>query len=97
MSEAKDIEKVVEALKTVPEKKLRIIELANSIPIKDGNLDIDVLSKMAPEINLATQEAIAYGNATIRAIQALVGMTSKPATRRLRRLTDADIEVATQF
>lgn len=97
MSEADNIEKVVGALMKVPEKKLRLIELANTIPIKNGNLDIAVLSSMIPEINLATAEAVAYGTQTIRAIEAIVQVHGRPAGPELRQLTAADIEAATQF
>lgn len=97
MTEAEDIEKVVDALKKVPEKKLQLIELANRIPIKNGNLDIAVLSDMIPEVNLATAEAVAYGTQTIKAVQALVGLQGRSAASELRPLTDADIEAATQF
>ncbi len=71
MSDAKNIEKVVQALKKVPEKKLLIIELANTIPIKNGALDIEVLKERQPEINLAIAEATMYGANTMRAVDAL--------------------------
>jgi len=97
MRESEDIEKVVNALKKVPEKRLRIIELANSIPIKNGDLDIDVLSDMIPEINLATAEAVAYGSNTIQAVDALVRVPGQPASDRLRPLTVEDLEAGLQF
>ena len=77
MPEAENIEKVVIALKKVPEKKLLIIELANSIPIKHGMLDLDVMAAKQREINLAIAEAKAYGAATIMAVDALVRMRSR--------------------
>lgn len=77
MPEANDIERVVNALKKVPEAKLLIIELANSIPIKHGMLDIDVMAKKQREINLATVEAKAYGAHTIMAVDALVRLRSR--------------------
>ena len=72
MGEKEDIEKVVNALQKVPPKKLMIIELANSIPITNGSLDVHALFVRIPEINLATAEAVAYGNHTIQAVDALV-------------------------
>ena len=72
MKESEAIDKVVASLEKVPEKHLMIIEMANSIPLKGGDLDIDVLTDMIPEINLATAEAVAYGNHTIMAVEALV-------------------------
>ena len=75
MSELENIEKVIRALEKVPEKKLLIIELANSIPIKNGMLDPQVLSERQREINLAIAEAKAYGSHTIMAVDALVRLT----------------------
>jgi len=72
MGEKEDIEKVVNALQKVPPKKLMIIELANSIPITNGSLDVHALFERIPEINLATAEAVAYGNHTIQAVDALI-------------------------
>ena len=80
MPEAENIERVVIALKKVPEKKLLIIELANSIPIKHGMLDIDVLAEKQREINLAVAEAKAYGTRTIMAVDALVSMPARKET-----------------
>ena len=80
MSEAEDIEKVVIALKKVPEKRLLIIDLANSIPIKHGMLDIDVLAEKKRDINLAIAEAKAYGTRTIMAVDALVSMRARKET-----------------
>jgi len=77
MTEAEHIERVVIALKKVPEKKLLIIELANSIPIKHGMLDTDVLAEKQRDINLAVAEAKAYGTRTIMAVDALVGMPAR--------------------
>lgn len=77
MTEANDIDRVFAALKKVPEKKLLLIELANSIPIKHGMLDLDVMAKKQREINLAIVEAKAYGARTLMAVDALVRMGSK--------------------
>jgi hypothetical protein len=71
MSEAEDIEKVVRALRKVPEKRLLLIELANRIPVKGGEPDYDELAKIQPEINLAIAEAKMYGAHTIMAVDSL--------------------------
>jgi len=97
MSEANDIDKVVNALRKVPEKHLMIIELANSIPIRGGDLDPTVLSDMIPEINLATAEAVAYGGQTIQAVDALVRVHGQSETPELRPLTEEDLEAGLQF
>jgi len=73
-----DIERVVRALKKVPEKRLLIIELANSIPIKNGILDQEVLKARQPEINLAVAEAKAYGSHTLMAVDALTRLKATP-------------------
>ena len=75
MSETEDIAKIVEILRKVPAKKLRIFELANTIPIKDGLFDPVILEKLQPEINLAIAEAKAYGAGTLMAVDALVRLS----------------------
>ena len=72
MSESDYIERVVVILKSVPAKHLLIIELANQIPIKYGELDYDEVAKRQPEINLAMAEAKVYGAHTIQAVDALI-------------------------
>jgi len=71
MSEAEDIERVVRALKTVPEKHLLIIDLAKEAVNSEGELDYDYLADKQREVNLAVAEAKAYGQATKRAIESL--------------------------
>lgn len=77
MSEADDIEKVVRALKTVPEKKLLIIEIANDVVTEKGDLDYDKLIDKQREVNLAIAEAKAYSQATQRAIRALADLPAR--------------------
>jgi hypothetical protein len=77
MGEKENIEKVVKALEKVPPKKLMLIELANSIPVTNGSLDVRTLFERIPEINLATAEAVAYGNHTIQAVDALVRLQGR--------------------
>jgi len=93
MTEVNDIDKVVNALQRV----LLIIELANSIPRKGGDLDVTVLSDMIPEINQATAEAVAYGSQTIQAVDALVRVHGQPVTPELRPLMEEDLEAGLQF
>lgn len=77
MGESEDIERVIMALRKTPEKRLLIIELANSIPIKNGLLDLKVISEKQREINLAVAEAKAYGSRTILAVDALVRLRAR--------------------
>jgi hypothetical protein len=97
MSEAEEIGKVVRALQKVPEKKLLLIELANSIPKKGGDLDPAVLMDMIPEINTATAEAVAYGTQTLNAINVLVGVRGRTDAPELRPMTEEDLVAMTQF
>ncbi len=71
MTELGDIEKVVAALKKVPEKRLLIIDLANRIPMKDGQLDYDAVTSIQPEVNMAIAEAKMYGTQTLMAVDSL--------------------------
>jgi hypothetical protein len=72
MTEAENINRVVTALLKVPEKKLLIIEIANTIPIINGELDSSELSDRQLEINLAIAEAKVYGAHTLQAVASLV-------------------------
>jgi len=76
-NQREDINKVVSALAKVPVKHLLIIELANKIPIKYGELDYDEVAERQPEINLAIAEAKAYGTHTIQAVDALIRLQSR--------------------
>jgi hypothetical protein len=77
MNEEQVIERIVSALHKVPERKLRLIELANRVKIINGQLDYAELLNLAPEINLATKEAEVYGSNTIRMVDALVRVRAK--------------------
>ncbi|MDO8715719.1 MAG: hypothetical protein Q7J73_02785 [Dehalococcoidales bacterium] len=71
MTEATDIERVVAALNKVPEKSLLLIDLANRIPMKDGQLDYDAVTAIQPEVNMAVAEAKMYGTQTLMAVDSL--------------------------
>lgn len=77
MASEEMVDRIVAALKKVPEKKLLIIELANSIPIKNGILDIPTLQAKKPEITLAEIEAKAYGSHTIMAVDSLMHLKAR--------------------
>jgi hypothetical protein len=74
MKEAENIERVVNAIRKVPAKSLRIIELANQIPIVNGIPDEKVMADLQPEINLATAEAKMYGAHTLSAVVAIANI-----------------------
>ena len=71
MSEPEDIQKVVRALEKVPGTNLLLVELARDVVTEDGELDIDRLSEIPKEVNLAVAQAQAYTKGTDRARQAL--------------------------
>lgn len=77
MTEANDIDKVVRALKSVPEKSLLIVDLANEVVTKKGELDYDKLIDKQREVNLAVAEAKAYSKATQRALKALMSLPAR--------------------
>ena len=80
MTEAENIDRVVTALLKVTEKKLLIIEIANTIPIVNGELDYNELANMQLDINLAIAEAKVYGSHTLLAVDSLVRLRAREKT-----------------
>jgi Tfp pilus assembly pilus retraction ATPase PilT len=74
MDQEQTINELVNALRAVPTKKLRILELANEIPLNNGAFDPYILDMKQKEIHLAIEEAKIYGSQTIEAVSALVTM-----------------------
>jgi len=72
MTEVENIDRVVTALLKVPEKKLLIIEIANTIAIINGELDYRELADRQLAVNLAITEAKVYGSHTLQAVDSLV-------------------------
>ena len=62
---------VVAILRQVPEKRLRIFELAAKLLDDRGELDLEAAVARQPEVNLATAEAEGYARATRQAMEAL--------------------------
>ena len=77
MTEEENIDRIVTALLNVPEKRLLIIEIANTIPIVNGELDYAELANRHLEINLAIAEAKIYGAHTLQAVDSLVRLRAK--------------------
>jgi len=77
MTEAENIDRIITALLKVPEKRLLIIEIANNIPIVNGELDYAELANNQLEINLAVAEAKVYGAHTLQAVDSLVRLRAK--------------------
>jgi PRTRC genetic system protein C len=65
------IAEVVRSIRRVPEKRLRVFELAGELLDSRGDVDIDTAAARAPEVNLAVAEAEAYARGTERALAAL--------------------------
>ena len=62
---------VVEILRRVPQRNLRVFELAEALLLKDGSFDVDAAAQRQPELALAQAEADAYARATQFAIASL--------------------------
>ena len=77
MTEPEDIDRIITALLKAPEKRLMIIEIANTIPIVNGELDYAELTNRQLEINLAVAEAEVYGAHTLQAVDSLVRLRVK--------------------
>lgn len=91
------LEHIIEILKRVPEKKLLIIELANSVPRKYGDFDPDALREILPQVQLAKAEAESYSQHTLEAIQALANMPDRDENYRLEPLDELVLEAGLQF
>jgi hypothetical protein len=63
------------ALKKVPEKKLRIVDLVDQVTV-NGEVDYNLVSKKYKELNLAEAEARAYIQLTQHATFALKKVAS---------------------
>jgi PRTRC genetic system protein C len=62
---------IIGLLRRVPEKRLRVFELAAELLDARGEIDVDEAARREPEINLAVAEAQAYASATAQAVDAL--------------------------
>jgi PRTRC genetic system protein C len=63
--------RILAVIQGVPEKTLRVCELARELLDSNGDLDLDAAAGHEPEINLAIAEAQAYCRATEQAVAAL--------------------------
>ena len=68
-----DIQDIARALKTVPDARLRLVELAWECVDPDGCLDMEMAARRMKEIEDAADEAHAYTSATERVRWALTG------------------------
>jgi len=63
---------LVRALRTVPEKHLRIVELAHELATRNGELNVEEAAARADEVEAAVHEAQAYAQATRRVLRWLI-------------------------
>ena len=70
-----DTGRVIQALEDVPEKRLKLIDLAWELLDEEGKIDYKKVVDRLPDINLAVAEADAYAGATETAINALRKLT----------------------
>ncbi|MDP2949735.1 MAG: hypothetical protein Q8P22_09400 [Chloroflexota bacterium] len=57
---------LVKALRTVPEKKLRLVELAWELANEEGELNVEAAAERVDEVDAAAREVGAYIEATRR-------------------------------
>jgi len=68
---------VVSILRQVPEKRLRVFELAAELLDKRGELDFEATAARQLDVNLAVAEAEGYARATRQAVEALRRLTPR--------------------
>ena len=66
-----DQELIIRALRQVPERRLRLIELAWELANKDGTFDYEKTAFLSRELQEAIDEARGYAQATREAVWAL--------------------------
>ncbi len=71
MNDAANIDRLVQALRKVPPKRLKLIDLANEIPIVNGVFDQNVVREKQIEIRNAVEEAKIYGAQTASMVSSL--------------------------
>ncbi|MDD5511520.1 MAG: hypothetical protein PHI12_12030 [Dehalococcoidales bacterium] len=69
--EKESISELISALRKVPPKNLKIIHLANEIPIVNGDFNPFDLESRQKEIIDAVEEAKAYGARTLQVVELL--------------------------
>ena len=68
---------VVTILRRVPEKRLRVFELAAELLDAKGEVDVEAAARRAPEVNLALAEAEGYARATGQATEAVLKLPAR--------------------
>lgn len=72
---------IIGILRQVPEKKLLIFELANKIPLQNGDFDFEALSENRIDIELAIREAKRYSVNTQHAVELLTHISGDSEVR----------------
>ena len=68
---------VAAIFRRVPEKQLRVFELACELVTESGELDVDAAALRQPEVNLALAEVEGYVRATHQATEALLKLPAR--------------------
>jgi PRTRC genetic system protein C len=68
---------VVAIIRRVPEKRLRVFELAGELLDDHGEVDVDAAAPRQPEVNLALAEVEGYARATRQATEALLRLPAR--------------------
>ena len=68
---------VVGILRRVPEKRLRVFELAAELLDEHGEVDVEAAARRQPEVNLALAEVEGYVRATRQASEALLKLSPR--------------------
>lgn len=75
--ERENIERILVALGKVPEKHLRLIDLANEYYDGKQDLDPEKMANNQPEINLAIEEAKVYATGVENCVRSLRGLKAR--------------------
>lgn len=68
---------IVAILRRVPEKRLRVFELAVELVDERGEIDVEAAALRQPEVNLALAEVEGYVRATRQATEALAKLPAR--------------------
>lgn len=73
----REIPDIVAILRRVPEKRLRVFEMAADLVDEHGEIDVDAVALRQPEVNLALAEVEGYVRATHQATEALTKLPAR--------------------
>lgn len=68
------MDNLIDALKELPEVRLRLIDLARQVAREDGSIDVERAMFLGKELEEAVNEARAYAESTRKAVWCLMNM-----------------------